>query len=156
MTHGPALVRFAGSVFDVRFPVAAVAALPQLRVELLQSLRLDLRDRNVAQRWLDRALDVSAVSVDRRLLAFMDFEPGIDRVPERCLRGCAALLVDLRQEAGPDLGDLLLVARRLAEIGIFARDRVDSRVNEQVRGGRPRGTRTHNPRIKSPLLCQLS
>jgi hypothetical protein len=24
----------------------------------------------------------------------------------------------------------------------------------QVRG--PRGTRTHNPRIKSPLLCQLS
>ena len=22
--------------------------------------------------------------------------------------------------------------------------------------GRPRGTRTHNPRIKSPLLCQLS
>jgi len=22
--------------------------------------------------------------------------------------------------------------------------------------GGPRGTRTHNPRIKSPLLCQLS
>ena len=22
--------------------------------------------------------------------------------------------------------------------------------------GRPRGTRTHNPRIKSPMLCQLS
>ena len=26
----------------------------------------------------------------------------------------------------------------------------------QVRMGEPRGTRTHNPRIKSPLLCQLS
>jgi len=26
----------------------------------------------------------------------------------------------------------------------------------QVRAGGPRGTRTHNPRIKSPLLCQLS
>ena len=26
----------------------------------------------------------------------------------------------------------------------------------QVKPGGPRGTRTHNPRIKSPLLCQLS
>jgi hypothetical protein len=26
----------------------------------------------------------------------------------------------------------------------------------QVRKGGPRGDRTHNPRIKSPLLCQLS
>jgi hypothetical protein len=26
----------------------------------------------------------------------------------------------------------------------------------QVRHGGPRGDRTHNPRIKSPLLCQLS
>jgi integrase len=29
-------------------------------------------------------------------------------------------------------------------------------VNAQVSEGGPRGTRTHNPRIKSPLLCQLS
>ncbi len=28
--------------------------------------------------------------------------------------------------------------------------------NGQVNDGGPRGTRTHNPRIKSPLLCQLS
>jgi hypothetical protein len=28
--------------------------------------------------------------------------------------------------------------------------------NAQVRGGAPPGTRTPNPRIKSPLLCQLS
>jgi len=28
--------------------------------------------------------------------------------------------------------------------------------NLQVNEGGPRGTRTHNPRIKSPLLCQLS
>src|SRR6478609_1619956 len=27
-------------------------------------------------------------------------------------------------------------------------------LDQQLRG--PRGTRTHNPRIKSPLLCQLS
>ena len=30
------------------------------------------------------------------------------------------------------------------------------RVKSQVRTGGPRGDRTHNPRIKSPLLCQLS
>jgi hypothetical protein len=30
-----------------------------------------------------------------------------------------------------------------------------ARVGEDQTGG-PRGTRTHNPRIKSPLLCQLS
>ena len=29
-------------------------------------------------------------------------------------------------------------------------------MNAQVSDGGPRGTRTHNPRIKSPLLCQLS
>ena len=28
--------------------------------------------------------------------------------------------------------------------------------NVQVNRGGPRGDRTHNPRIKSPLLCQLS
>ena len=28
--------------------------------------------------------------------------------------------------------------------------------NAAVRRGGPRGDRTHNPRIKSPLLCQLS
>ena len=30
------------------------------------------------------------------------------------------------------------------------------RTKGQVRGGAPPGTRTPNPRIKSPLLCQLS
>ena len=29
-------------------------------------------------------------------------------------------------------------------------------VKPQVIHGGPRGDRTHNPRIKSPLLCQLS
>src|SRR4051794_17867159 len=29
-------------------------------------------------------------------------------------------------------------------------------VNAQVSDGGPRGDRTHSPRIKSPLLCQLS
>ena len=32
----------------------------------------------------------------------------------------------------------------------------DTDENEQVRGSGPRGDRTHNPRIKSPLLCRLS
>ena len=31
-----------------------------------------------------------------------------------------------------------------------------SRTKDQVNDGGPRGTRTHNPRIKSPLLCLLS
>jgi hypothetical protein len=30
------------------------------------------------------------------------------------------------------------------------------RTKVQVTYGGPRGDRTHNPRIKSPLLCQLS
>lgn len=81
-------------------------------------------------------------------------------VGRRLLVGVAVPLSESDVEGSGGIGDRLDERARwggnrrwfATRFGCGAVDHVPERGNT----GGPRGTRTHNPRIKSPLLCQLS
>ena len=67
----------------------------------------------------------------------------------------SALLDAAFQQAAAPAGDHTATTQpSVSTVG--ASREVPKRENAQVNEGGPRGDRTHNPRIKSPLLCQLS
>jgi hypothetical protein len=69
------------------------------------------------------------------------------------------LLANVGRQAA-DAADALIPRRtREQMVSIEAPEGLDDHEPDDVPAGQdggPRGTRTHNPRIKSPLLCQLS
>jgi hypothetical protein len=65
MDDHPAFVFTVGSMLDERLAVTAVPTPAQLRVELLQHARRDLRERHGTERRPDGAVDVAAVPVER-------------------------------------------------------------------------------------------
>ena len=66
-----------------------------------------------------------------------------------------ALLDQAFQDAAAAAGDHTATTTAAGAAAEEAAERA-KRENAQARRGGPRGDRTHNPRIKSPLLCQLS
>ena len=99
MLHSPALVLLLRAVLDVRFSIAARAAAPELRVELLQGSRADLRDRHVTKCGDDVPLSEPSVVDQGALFNVMYVKPGVQRVLERGLGCGAALAIYLRKES---------------------------------------------------------
>jgi hypothetical protein len=108
---GVALVGHGRPVVDGRLAASAARAAPaEIGVQIVQDLRRDLRDRDIADGRLDRPTDVAAVAVEGGLLGFVAAEP-LQRCAQRRFRRGAALLVDLGQQPREDL--LRLLSRRM-------------------------------------------
>jgi hypothetical protein len=69
-------------VLDERFPIAANAAATKLRVEALQVSGAELVQRKITERWLDNAINVTAVAVTRAVFQVSLRRPLLDGVTE--------------------------------------------------------------------------
>jgi len=128
-----ALVFDGRPVVDGRLAVAApVPAPPEVGVEPFQQLRRHLADQYSAECGLDRASDVAAVAVERRLLDLVRLEPSLQRCTERGPRLRVAPVVDLREELRPHALGLGRAGRGLTEVHALAGWWVDARVDDHL------------------------
>src|SRR4051794_10800526 len=85
--------------------------------------------------------------------------PGLMGSPGGCPGSLAGCDPDDDLTALADRMDAAVRAATEARVGaVWARPPAETpaKAKSAVQRGGPRGARTHNPRIKSPLLCQLS
>jgi hypothetical protein len=91
----------------------------------------------VSQRRLDRAADVAAVAVKRRLLGLVRAEPRLEGCAERCAGADVALLVDLSHQSSTDALGFTLVSRRVGQVEPLAGDRILPGVDHDLVGAAP-------------------
>jgi hypothetical protein len=65
MLHSSTFVLTSSAMLDIRLPIAANAASPQLRIELFQGSCSKLGDRNIAKRRINRPSHELALPVER-------------------------------------------------------------------------------------------
>ena len=120
-------------VLDKRTPVAQGAAAAQVGVQPVEDVDavLQLPQRHVAERRLQRAPDVALVRLTRRELVVGDLHPAVKVCERRGLIGHAFGL-DLRDEPGLRLLGCSAGRVRLLDVGLAARDRVLAGVDDRA------------------------
>jgi hypothetical protein len=84
-------------------PVVVHTTAPQLRVERVENLAIELAQWQGAQHRAHVDVEVADVRLARRLLELDHREVPIEQLVDRCLRPGVPLLVDLVEQARPDL-----------------------------------------------------
>ena len=130
---GVALVLAGGPVLGEPAPAAVGPAGPQLLVERVQDLAVDVPDLNPAEQRLDVVLDEPPVAVQRRRLDVEHLQVPFEDLTHGGAGARVAALVDLGEQASTRLLGQLPRPRagldRLGEVVALARQRIDSGVH---------------------------